>query len=135
MTILKNRRILVPAALCLIVLAVWGVGYIVAEKENPFKVAVTLYFLNDSERDTVRIALDEHRYITMMGEGLEERIIANVSSLSNDLRGGSEWKILEHEDGYLRLAQEYQEETREIEMIYTPYLNRYVIFGLKEHMS
>lgn len=118
-----NRYTITFGIILLLIVLLLAVGPLFMEGENMLKLGVTMWYLNDSNRDALNIATENDRYLTF-AEGKEERIISYLRRLPGVDRG--EWKLDYTDDKEMVFIEENN--GHEVRLPYKVFKDKYIIF-------
>jgi hypothetical protein len=121
-----NNWFMISIALTLsILVGVVGLGILIMEGENPLKLSTTIWYLNDSEQEVLRIAGDNDRYLTYMDKK-EEKILEFLPNLNGVKKG--EWELKQTDDKQLIFIEKTGKQ-KLVTIRYKEFLDTYIIFN------
>lgn len=125
---LKNPFVLIGSGVVLLLLVVLGIGGLFMEGENVLKVAPTMWYLNDSDREVLSIAGEEGRYLSFSAD--KEKILLGYLDRLPDVKRG-QW-TLEEQQGqsllYKNMDKDTQKVKQQVKINYTNFMDKYIIF-------
>jgi hypothetical protein len=123
----RIKKWVVLTAVVLFGAASWFIGFFLLGGENPIKMAPTLWYFQQTEREALRIAADE-RHVTYQSGELATVIGDYIPRISNQYMG--QWELISNHDSTFEYRQESNRGTRILLISYQPYLDEYVIFQI-----
>lgn len=118
-----NRYTITLGIILLLIVLLLAVGPLFMEGENALKLGVTMWYLNDSDRDALYIATEKDRYLTFAHD-MEERIINYLPRLPEVDRGN--WELDYMDDKEIVFVEE--KDGREVRLPYKLFKEKYIIF-------
>lgn len=117
-----NRYTITFGIILLLIVLLLAVGPLFMEGENMLKLGVTMWYLNDSNRDALNISTEKDRYLTFAHDK-EERIINYLPRLPGVDRGN--WELDYTDDKEMVFTES---DGREVRLPYKLFKEKYVIF-------
>lgn len=118
----KNKYVWVSLTALFILIGALGIGYVYMAGENPVQLGVTLWHLNDSGREGLKIAADDKRHLVKLEE---EELASYLPRMDNQYRG--EWELIETYETVWTFQDQGSEEARFVEVDVQPFLGDYRI--------
>lgn len=122
MSRLKNKYAITALLIVLAAAAIYGTGYALMEGQNPLQLGVTLWYLQSSDRDGLKIAADADRHLIRLEV---EEMGKYLSTIHARYRG--EWQLSESEGHLLTFEDQGGSEPRYLKVEAEPFLDKYYI--------
>jgi hypothetical protein len=117
-----NRYTITFGIILLLIVLLLAVGPLIMEGENLLKLGVTMWYLNESDRDALYIATEKHRYLTYAYDK-EVRILNYLPRLPGVDRGN--WELEYTDDKEMVFSES---DGREVRLPYKLFKGKYIIF-------
>lgn len=124
---LYNRYTIGSAILLVILILAFSMGLVMLDGENPLSMGMTIWHLQDSGREMLRVANEQERYLLVRHADWQERLAQNLNNIEGTSGGAmTVWKLDQDDGNKLTFYQEDNQEVRE-EVLYEYYLDKFVL--------